>query len=337
MTKQEFIDRLTNELSQLDIGEQAGVIDYYNEMIDDGIENGKDETEMIESFGDPKQIADLLLSESGRLAENVNNPAAQDNLEINHSISTYDGRSCTAQEPVNHIVIEAKNSNIVTRIVPAGPVTVRFDQRDCDRIECTESDGTFFFRQNIRMNLFDLRSLFYGVRTVTVEIPEDYDGSLSIETSNAKIGCSDLTGLTKIRLKTSNAKTSAVNLACAEFEAKTSNAKLILEDVKACIGYAQTSNAKLEAVDCDFSDSIRLVTQNDGLRVSSLSCPHIELKTGNAKISGTVIGSLRDYAVTSRTSNAQSSLPTSLPGGDGRTIDVKTSNAPIDLKFESRD
>ncbi len=107
------------------------------------------------------------------------------------------------------------------------------------------------------MRIFLMRSLFYGVRTVTVEIPEDYDGSLSIETSNAKIGCSDLNGLTKIRLKTSNAKTSAVNLACAEFEA--------------------------------------------------------------------------------RTSNAQSSLPTSLPGGDGRTIDVKTSNAPIDLKFESRD
>lgn len=36
------------------------------------------------------------------------------------------------------------------------------------------------------MRIFLMRSLFYGVRTVTVEIPKDYDGSLSIETSNAK-------------------------------------------------------------------------------------------------------------------------------------------------------
>ena len=59
MNRETFINELMAGLTQLGPVEQRQVADYYNELIFDGVENGKPEEEIIAGFGAPEEIAEL--------------------------------------------------------------------------------------------------------------------------------------------------------------------------------------------------------------------------------------------------------------------------------------
>ena len=57
MNRETFLNELMAGLTQLGPVEQRQVADYYNELIFDGVENGKPEEEIIAGFGAPEEIA----------------------------------------------------------------------------------------------------------------------------------------------------------------------------------------------------------------------------------------------------------------------------------------
>ena len=60
--------------------------------------------------------------------------------------------------------------------------------------------------------------------------------------------------------------------------------------------------------------------------------PHVQ--TANAAITGTVVGDMRDYAISSRTSNAQNNLPMDCAYEDQtKRLWATTSNGRIDVRF----
>ena len=63
MTKQEFLDRLHRSLAGLPLEDAEERLSFYDEMIDDRIEEGLAEEEAVASFGTPEEIADQILSE----------------------------------------------------------------------------------------------------------------------------------------------------------------------------------------------------------------------------------------------------------------------------------
>lgn len=63
MTKNEFMSKLEMLLAKLDKNERDKTLSYYNEMIDDLIEDGATEEVAIERVGTPGQIAELILSD----------------------------------------------------------------------------------------------------------------------------------------------------------------------------------------------------------------------------------------------------------------------------------
>ena len=65
MTKEAFIEALAEYLDTLPPGELNRAIGYYEEIIDDGMEEGLTEEEAVGALGDPKELADQLLSEFG--------------------------------------------------------------------------------------------------------------------------------------------------------------------------------------------------------------------------------------------------------------------------------
>jgi uncharacterized membrane protein len=74
MNKKEFLDELKSSLKQFNDKEIEGVINYYDEMINDKMESGENEELIIESLGSIKNIkaqisADLI---NVRLKENEN-------------------------------------------------------------------------------------------------------------------------------------------------------------------------------------------------------------------------------------------------------------------------
>lgn len=63
MNKQEFLAALARELEPLPREERERTLTYYGELIDDRLEDGQDEGEVIQSLGDPKAVAEELLGE----------------------------------------------------------------------------------------------------------------------------------------------------------------------------------------------------------------------------------------------------------------------------------
>ena len=63
MNKQEFLAALARELEPLPREERYKTLNYYDELIDDRLEDGQDEGAVIQSLGDPKAVAEELLGE----------------------------------------------------------------------------------------------------------------------------------------------------------------------------------------------------------------------------------------------------------------------------------
>ncbi len=63
MTKQEYLDRLHRSLSVIPGEDVEERLSFYDEMIDDRMEEGLTEEEAVASFGTPDEIADQILSE----------------------------------------------------------------------------------------------------------------------------------------------------------------------------------------------------------------------------------------------------------------------------------
>lgn len=67
MNRAEFIEVLRKELVSLKKAERDKFINYYEEIINDYIENGLTEEEVIEKVGNPKIIAKNILNEQGNV------------------------------------------------------------------------------------------------------------------------------------------------------------------------------------------------------------------------------------------------------------------------------
>lgn len=64
MNKQEFLNRLTAALSGLPQEEIRKTVEYYSEMIDDAVEDGRDEYEIIRGFDNVEKIAERVINET---------------------------------------------------------------------------------------------------------------------------------------------------------------------------------------------------------------------------------------------------------------------------------
>lgn len=75
MNKSEFLERIKNGISHLPYGEMRRHLDYYDEMIDDRMEEGLSEEEAVATMEVPERIAAQILEEASPLKEE---PAAVD-------------------------------------------------------------------------------------------------------------------------------------------------------------------------------------------------------------------------------------------------------------------
>lgn len=64
MTKNEFLNKLTESLSGLPQEEIKKSIDYYSEIIDDAVEDGEGEAAVIERLGSINDIAEKIINET---------------------------------------------------------------------------------------------------------------------------------------------------------------------------------------------------------------------------------------------------------------------------------
>ena len=75
MTKNEFLNRLSEELATLDPIERERMLQYYREIIEDRVEDGLSEDQAVEELEDIHEIAARILEEIGPRPEQASGPA----------------------------------------------------------------------------------------------------------------------------------------------------------------------------------------------------------------------------------------------------------------------
>lgn len=330
MNQEEFLQRLCTELASLSDMERARVVDYYREMICDGVENGEDEKKLIAGFGSPQEIAAQILAETQSVAANV-----QPEQSTSSGYSARPG-SYTARSDVHSILIDARHTSVEVRTVPSGPVQVHFEPGENDRVSFREENGVFIFRHTMQLSLFHWRALFSGPRKIVMDIPASFAGSLSVTTCNARLNACGLEHLTTAQFTTSNGHLKLKNIICDSLNAATSNGAVGLQCLRGNTCTVETSNGRITAEDCGFPTALKLYTGNGSIRIHNARSDNLEFATNNAAVSGTIIGDMREYAVRSHTSNASNTLPPELVYPEQtKSLNVSTSNAKIDVHFIS--
>ena len=133
------------------------------------------------------------------------------------------------------------------------------------------------------------------------------------------------------RFTTTNGGIRLRDVAAHSVVAESSNAKIESEGVEGDEVILKTSNGANEARGVT-AKRVKIETRNGHLSVESVAGDDISLSSSNGGISGTIAGTMADYAITSRTSNGKNNLP---PVSEGKKkLEVRTSNARIDIQFE---
>lgn len=321
-----FLQRLAAALATLNDTERARIIDYYREMICDGVESGKDEQEVISGFGTPQEIAAQILEESRTVSQE-----GVDNLAVPADSDAY-----IAQGPLHSIVLDARHTNVEVRQVQSGPVQIHFTPTERDHVTVNEQNGVFSFHHIVNFPFFNFRYLLSAHRIV-VDIPITFCGELHVSTCNAKLSVQKLNRLSTVQLTTSNGRLTVSDVDCGSLSLKTSNAPLELQNLNGGGCTVETSNGHITANACSFPDELYLYTSNAAIRAQSVISDHIEFTTSNGAVSAVILGDMREYAIRSHTSNASNTLPPELIFPDQKKhLNVSTNNARINVRFTPR-
>lgn len=366
MNKAEFLGALEYALTALRPEDRQQALDYYAEMIEDGVENGASEEEVVATFDAPEQIAAQLCAEYGTLQSAA--PARERGPEKPYEYGP--------EGPVHTAAIQLHDIRV--RVVPSpdGRLRVRFTPIEGEEVTTQEANGVFQFIHT--PTLFSTNGWFViitGRREAVVELPQGFAGTVCVKTTNSGIEANDLTLNGKLQLVTGNSGICVQRCQIERLRAKTSNSSISVTDTKGTTCKMATKNAHIAAERCTFdrltgqtkNGSVRLFdthalrcdfitsnasvnvgacqftegcemrTSNGSIRVDALDAPDIVLETSNASIKGAVLGAEDDYAVTSLTSNARNNLRDTSGMNRPRRLRAVTSNGKIDIRFAGRE
>lgn len=271
---------------------------------------------------------------------------------------------------IHTIVVEAKSAPVEIRPVSGSTVSILFSNpRKTDIISAEIAEGRFQFHHTTKTTPTLLFGEFRLHRTILLEIPDTFHGNLLVCTSNGRLKAERLSleraelsttnggviledfscesavvsstngalHLTRIaagtaEFSTTNGGANAQDLACKILNIHTTNGGLYASRVSAPQTELSTSNGKVAVLDL-IATSVHIKTSNGRLEVQNLLAEHIDLETSNAPVTGTIKGDLRDYAISSHTSNAPNNLPNYSYPDQKKLLSVHTCNGKIDVQF----
>lgn len=205
-----------------------------------------------------------------------------------------------------------------------------------DKLVLTEgSDGSLTLSRVDEREWYERISFFSTAAecTMIVAVPQGYAGSVILQTSNGGILAEETCAAGTLSLKTSNGSVVVRNQALDRLNVETSNAAVSLEQIS-CKGdiRAVTSNGRVIAQDLAGEEELSIKTSNANIALERVQAADFFVSTSNGSITGSIIGSEQDYAVSAKTSNGNLRVPEGRDGAPGE-LRVTTSNGNIELEF----
>lgn len=269
MTKSEFIDKLTEALAYLPGQERVRILEYYEEMIDDRIENGMSEEEAVAAMDN----IDDILKEAAPEALNAMREAASEKATDPRA------KFFEFRNPIEAIVANSASVelHVLNAELPNG-VTARVDCNLSENEECICSleNGTLKVQyKNQRQRGFFLRNLFSDHdRSITITLANaalvhgefrassgDIDlnslvftSSLEVQTASGNLDAHNIAVQRNCTLHTASGDITATNLTCGDVcEIHTASGDPDLHDIRAGkidVGSA-SGDPTLGSIECD--------------------------------------------------------------------------------------
>ena len=327
MKKEEYLRKLKYYLIDMPVDDLAQIEDFYEELIFDGLEQGKTEEEIIAHLETPEEVAKKIRAEYGGLV--VYTAKAKSKEEKNK-------KGYESSEMIHTVKVESENLRIRVKTVEEGPVRVYFKpQSDLDIIDFEEKDGVFSFvhKRKTSLNLKNFLNLFKEFNILVLELPMNFAGNLCLRTTNGTIRVAGLTGLAKGEIYSNNGMIKLENSFADELSIRSTNGRIELDNVRGEKLDASAGNGLISVKECRFQQKISLLTQNGAVTGRNLISDDIVMQTSNGLISGTIIGNQNDYNISSTTRNGFNNLDNINEPDRAKQLTVTTHNGKIQVEF----
>ena len=354
MTREAFLKALENALASMQEEERAGVLSYYDEILQDRMEAGMSEEEAVRSMEPIEVIAARVLDEA--------EPAMEEN-EQNSNVTEVSRLAAD----YNHVIIRAQNREVRIESAVDDTIKIRYQIGGNDVFELHDENGTLTlehqnrpiasFANEAAPQNFTLDSLLKGIGSVlnsigefgrnvlttagilsdessaiVLTLPRAFCGAVTVENRNARVVAENINCSGDVRVATSNGRITLTDVGAGSISAVTANARVEMSNVYARSSLeAMTSNGRISAVNVLSDVQLRLETSNGQVETELIDAPEIRIATSNAGVNGTVKGPQSLYRVHTRVSNGTSSLADTFAGE--RSLDILTSNGSINVSF----
>ncbi len=300
----------------------------------------------------------LLLFIIWIIAINVGKPI---NFNISCSSKAYDYVEQIASSDVNEITLNVTNQTVNINKTTDNKITIAYYESDNIDFTYELENGKISLSNNIYENNIFLFNFFNSFsRNITINIPANLACDLDIKTVNGRIKVEKLSQLNDVNLNTENASITIDKVYCDNLVATTVNGKVSVTNVivEKDIN-VNTSNASINFEDVS-AKNIKGLTTNGWMRVDDINATTIICKSSNGQINGDsimaktidlttsqgsidveIIGDFRSFQIDVTTSNGSIYIDDeryregTYNNGAPSTINLDTSNASIDLDFDS--
>lgn len=276
---------------------------------------------------------------------NINNLATE---------GTYVEKTFESTKDINTIKIDDSNTDVEFTASADNKLHMTYYENDKMYYEISENNGTFGVVKKSSRKWYDnFFNVNFGKRTLSVSVPADFNGDISIKTSNNDITVTGINA-SEMQLRTSNNRIDVENVKVdglldvntsngginlsdsaitGDVVCRTSNGKIEFDKVGCANAEADSSNGSIYIESVNSSGKIDAKTSNGKIEIGDIKfVTECFLITSNNSIKGEIPGKLADYTVSSKTSNAKNNLPENMKSGD-KKITANTSNGAIDITF----
>ncbi len=330
MNKEQYLQKLRENLNGLSAEGTAEIMQYYTEYFEDA--GPEHEDAVIEELGDPAilaaQAAEALgqtrikapgaprplfpslpgfLRERGAAQEKSAYRFQEMDLEPFRSVYVH-VRNCpvTIEESPDgrygaNVCLLLNEGETAQAGVEHGVFTVRISGR---AISHRNTQGIQYVKLYLPPTEYDHIELHSSNASVLAGCRVSVRGELKIDTSNSAVNVSGIQDAEKIHADTSNGSIHFRSLKCSGLIADTSNGPIRIEDVSCDVCSADTSNASISVKDSIFRKCVA-DSSNGSITVSKCQfTEELKADTSNASITAELEGRESDYRVSADTSNA---------------------------------
>lgn len=220
----------------------------------------------------------------------------------------------TASNGNLNIETELKNIKVILRQSRDSNIYVTYYENKSTHYDIYETNNVLYIKKIDKpFNMVKIFNFEIANLNCTIDIPIDYDGEIFINTTNAKVEIIRINIDGDININTTNGKIELNNVKGNMIELNTTNGKIVLDNVKGNTVKSNTTNGKIELNNLDVDSELACITTN-------------------ASITGTVLGKINDFSITSMTTNANNNLPAKSDYGDKYFSAIST-NGKIKIDF----